>query len=130
FPGGARGVRHISDVGGELDDYWDCRGLHDPADDLLGHRRLLADRRAHAAFAHAVRAAEVQLDAVGASVGGALDELMPTLPGIDHQRSNHGAVRPALLDFIDLAEVGFNRTVADKFDVVESDHPHSVHIER
>ena len=29
---------------------------------------LLADRRAHAALAHAVRAAEVQLEAVGAGV--------------------------------------------------------------
>ena len=41
--------------------------LHPARDhlDVLGH---LADRRAHAALAHAVRAAEVQLEAVGAGV--------------------------------------------------------------
>ena len=41
--------------------------LHPAGDhlDVLGH---LADGRAHAALAHAVRAAEVELDAVGAGV--------------------------------------------------------------
>ena len=40
---------------------------------------LLPDRRAHPALAHAVRAAEVELEAVGPGVLGAGDDLLPFL---------------------------------------------------
>ena len=58
----------VAHVGRELDHHRDRRDLLDPFRDhacIVGH---LSDRRAHAALAHAVRAAEVQLDAVGAGV--------------------------------------------------------------
>ena len=51
--------------------------LHDPFGDhlhVLGH---LADGRAHAAFAHPVRAAEVELDPIGAGVVDAPDDVVP-----------------------------------------------------
>jgi hypothetical protein len=47
--------------------------------DVFGH---LADGRAHAALAHAVRAAEIQLDAVGAGV---LDRRQDRLPACSSQ---------------------------------------------
>ena len=83
---------------------------------------LLPDCRAHAALAHAVRATEVQLDAVRARVLGALHEFMPVLARVHHERGDDGVIRPALLDLGDFAEVGFRRAVADEFDVVEPDH--------
>ncbi len=62
----------VGDVGRELDEHRGARLLLDPRGDhlrVLGH---LADGRAHAALAHAVRAAEVELEAVGAGIFGAL----------------------------------------------------------
>ena len=59
------------DVGRELDETGVVRDLLHPLGDLAGVLGHLADRRAHAALAHAVRAAEVQLEAVGAGVLGA-----------------------------------------------------------
>ena len=61
---GARRAADVGDVGRQLDDHRHARVLLAPARhhlDVFGH---LTDRRAHAALAHAVRAAEVELDAV------------------------------------------------------------------
>ncbi len=66
--GRARGTDDIGDVGRELDDHGNARHLHHPARDLLAVFGNLADGAAHAALAHAVRAAIVQLDAVGAGI--------------------------------------------------------------
>ena len=92
--------------------------------------RLLADGRAHAALAHAVRAAEIQLDAVRAGIRGALHEFMPAFARVHHQRGDHRAVRPALLDLGDFAEIGLRRTVADELDVVEARHARRSQIQR
>src|SRR6516162_5944744 len=54
---------------------------------------------------------------------------MPSLARIDHEGSDHGAVRPALLDFGDFPEIGFDRTIADEFDIVETDHAHLAEIQ-
>ena len=83
--------------------------LHQRGDhlDVLGH---LADGRAHAALAHAVRAAEVQLDAVGAGV---LDPRQDGLPGRlvarHHQRDDQRAVGPVALDLADFVQVDLQR---------------------
>ena len=69
--------------------------------DIFGH---LAHRRAHAALAHAVRAAEIQLDPVRA---GLLDQRQDRLPALlvagHHQRDDHRPVGPVALDRLDLA---------------------------
>ena len=69
-----------------------------------------------------MRAAVVQLDAVGPGVGGALDELVPLLAGLDHERGDDGVVRPALLDLGDFLEINLGRAVGDELDVVEAEH--------
>ena len=83
---------------------------------------LLADGRAHAAFAHAVGTTEVQLDAVGAGIGRAFHELMPVLARVDHQRGDDRVIGPAFFHLGDFAEIGFRRAIADQLDVVEADH--------
>ena len=65
---GARRVADVGDVGRQLDDHRHARVLLAPARHHLDVFRHLADGRAHAALAHAVRAAEIQLDAVGAGL--------------------------------------------------------------
>jgi hypothetical protein len=58
---------------------------------VFGH---LADGAAHAALAHAVRAAEIQLQAVGAGVFGALHDVVPGFAlRFHHQRRDHGVLR-------------------------------------
>ena len=64
----ARRIADVGDVGRELDDDRHARVLLAPARDHLDIFRHLADRRAHAALGHAVRAAEIQLDAVAAGL--------------------------------------------------------------
>ena len=95
-----------------------------PAGDHLDVFRHLADGGAHAALAHAVRAAEVELDAVGA---GLLDRGQDRLPARlvagDHERDDHRAVGVVALDDLDLAEVGLQRPVGDELDVVEAEEP-------
>ena len=58
----------VGDVGRQLDDHRHAGMLLAPARDHLDIFRHLADGRAHAALGHAVRAAEIELDAVGAGV--------------------------------------------------------------
>ena len=120
---GARRRQDVGDVGRELHDHRQLRVLLAPARDhldVLGH---LAHRRAHAALAHAVRAAEVELDAVAAGV---LDLRQDRLPGLlvarHHQRDDERAVGPVALDLADLVEVDLERPVGDQLDVVEADH--------
>src|SRR6185437_1657328 len=80
------------------------------------------DRRAHAALAHAVRAAKVQLDAVAFGFLDAGEDLLPTLlVARHHQRGDEGAVRPGALDLFDLLKIDFKVAVGDEFDVVERD---------
>ncbi len=97
--------------------------LFDPMRDLLGVLGDLADGRAHATFGHAVRAAEVQLQTVGAGVFGALHDVVPRLGfGLDHQRGDDGILGIAALDLGNLAEVDVDGAVGDELDVVETHH--------
>ena len=77
-----------------------------PARDHLDVFRHLADGRAHAALAHAVRAAEVELDAVAPVSSTSVQDRLPALLlAGHHQRDDQRAVRPVALDLLDLAEV-------------------------
>ena len=54
----------------------------------------LADGAAHAAFTHAVRTAEIQLQSVGSRAFGSFDDFVPRFAiGIDHQRRDDGVIR-------------------------------------
>src|SRR5438067_4630400 len=71
-----------------------------------------------------MRAAKVQLEQIGACVFRATNDVMPSRTlRFDHQRGNHRVLRKALLHLADLAEIDFDRTIADQLDVVEPDHP-------
>ncbi len=88
--------------------------------DVLGH---LAHGGAHATLAHAVRATEVEFDAVGARVFHHGQDALPArFLARHHERDDHGAVGPVAFDARDLLEVGLQRPVGDEFDVVEADH--------
>ena len=87
--------------------------------DVFGH---LADGRAHAALAHAVRAAEIELDAVASGVLDLLQDPLPArLLAGHHQRDEQAAVRPVALHPLDLLEIDLELAVGDQFEVVEAD---------
>jgi hypothetical protein len=102
----ARGLADIGNVRRELHDHRKLRMLLAPLGDhgdVLGH---LAHGRAHAALAHAVRAAEIELDAVAARVLDLLQDVAPVVLGArHHERSDDGAVRPVALHLAHLVEV-------------------------
>src|ERR1035441_1294512 len=75
--GGAGGHADVGDVGREFHQHRRARHFLDPPGDHAGILGDLADGRAHAALAHAVGAAEIQLQAIGAGVFGALDDCSP-----------------------------------------------------
>ncbi len=83
-------------LGVSFDDDRDGRDFHHPADNFFGDGGLLADGGAHAALAHAVRAAKVQFDAIRAGIGGALDEFMPLFARVHHERGDDGVVRASV----------------------------------
>src|SRR6185369_13719650 len=85
----------------------------------------------HAALAHPVRTTEVQFQPVGAGVFGAAHDVVPGLAcGLHHERCDHGVVRILLFDGGDFAQVGFDRAVADEFDIVQPHHALAVPIDR
>ena len=113
---------HVADVRRQLHHHRNGGDLLDPFGDHAGVVGHLADGRAHAALAHAVRAAEVQFDAVGPGVLRPLRDLVPGLAvRFDHERDEQGMVRIRLLDAGDLAQVVVERAVGDEFDVVEAE---------
>ncbi len=122
-PGRARRQAHVGDVGRELDDDGQAAVVLAPGRDhldVLGH---LAHGGAHAALAHAVGAAEVELDAVGPGVLHQGQDILPALLlAGHHERDDHGAVGPVALDALDLFEVGVQGPVGDELDVVQPDH--------
>ena len=121
--GGASHESHIGDVRRQLGDDRNFCDFLDPADNRFSHFWILADGGAHAALAHPMRAAEVELEAIGAGIFGAFHEFMPVFARIHHQRCDHGVVRPALLDLGDLAKVCLRRAITDQFNIVE---PHDL----
>ena len=72
--GRARGHADVGDIRRELDDDRGARLFLHPARDLLAVLRHLPYGRSHAALAHAVRATEVKLQAVGSGVFRALQQ--------------------------------------------------------
>src|SRR5207245_3413146 len=94
----------------------------DPADNRFSHFWILADGGAHAALAHPMRAAEVELEAIGAGVFGPFHEFMPALARIDHQRSDDSVIGPAFLHFGNFAEIGLDGAIADQLNIVEANH--------
>ena len=83
--------------------------------------RHLADGRPHAALAHAMRAAEVQLHAIAFGFFNAGQNVFPgILVARHHQRHDHRAVRPGSLHRLDFAQVDFQIAVGDEFDIVEA----------
>src|SRR5262249_15790455 len=125
-PAGFGGPRHVGDVchiGRELHDHRRARYFFYPAGNHGGVLRHLAHGRAHAAFAHAVRTAEVQLQHVGAGGFGPAYDVMPGFElRFDHQRCDHRVLGETLLDFRNLAQVCFDGAVSDEFDVVQAHH--------
>ncbi len=91
--------------------------------DLLAIFRHLADGGSHAALAHAVGAAVVQFDAVGAGVFDPPDDVVPGFRlRFDHGGHNNGAVGPGAFHIRDLAQIDIERTVGDQLDVVDREH--------
>ena len=58
--------------------------------------------RPHAALAHAVRTAEVELETVASGVLRATNDLVPFVPGLDHERDDDGVIGIAAFDLADL----------------------------
>ena len=130
-PGRAGRRSDVRHVGGELDEDRDRGLLHHPLGDHLDVLGDLADRGAHAAFAHPVRAAEVEFDAVGTGVVDPADHVVPGLGlGLDHQRDDHGLAGVPPLDVGDFGQVGLDRAVADQLDVGQADEPTAADLER
>ncbi len=97
---------NVTDIGSQFDQNGRARDLFDPFGDHVRVFGDLSDGAAHAAFAHAVRAAEVEFEAIGTSVFGALDDIVPSFAlGFDHERSDDGVFGIAALDFGDFAEI-------------------------
>ena len=120
----ARRLADVGDVGRQLDDDWHSRVRFAPARDHLDIFRHLTDGRAHATLRHAMRAAEIELNAVTFSF---LDPRENGLPGLlvarNHQRHDEGAIRPSALDLLDFLQVDFEVAVGDELDVVHRDQP-------
>ena len=83
----------------------------------------MAHGRAHAALAHAVRAAIVKFNAIGAGVLNAAHDVVPGFGlRLDHRGDDHRPVRPVALDVGDLAQVDGERTIGDQLHVVDAQH--------
>ena len=122
--GGGGGFADVGDIGREFHDHGHAGVLLAPAGDHLDIFGDLAHGAAHAAFGHAMRAAEVQFDPVGA---GFLDQGQDGFPRLfdagHHEGDDHGAVRVVAFDRFDLLQVHLERAVGDQFDVVEAQKP-------
>jgi hypothetical protein len=78
--------------------------------------RDLAHRGAHAAFAHAVRAAKIELKSIAACILRPFDDLMPSLAfGLDHERDNDSMARIFLLTLVNLFKIYIERPVGYQF---------------
>src|SRR5690606_17278092 len=122
--GRARGITDVGDIGRQLHDHRHACVVLAPAHDhfdVFGH---LAYGRTHAALAHSMRATEVELDAV---TFGFLHRGQDRLPAFLHARHHYGshecAIRPLLLDLLDLLKIDLELAVRDEFDIVEAQKP-------
>nr|GEU28076.1 hypothetical protein [Tanacetum cinerariifolium] len=123
--GRARRRAHVGDVGRELDDHRQPAVGLAPARDHFHVFRHLAHGRAHAPFRHAVRAAEIELDAVGARRFHERQDVSPQFFfARQHQRDNDHAVRPVLLDLRDFAQGRVARRHVDGGRIFTQCFPH------
>ena len=80
-----RDVGDVCDVGREFRDDRSFRNFFGPRRNHFGVFGHLADGGAHAALAHAVRAAEIQFERIGAGIFRAANDLVPGFAfGFDH----------------------------------------------
>ena len=118
------GLRIVGNVGRQLGDHRHARILLAPADHHFDIFRHLTDRRTHAPLAHSMRAAEIELDAVGAGV---FDHRQDRLPALllarHHQRYDQRVVRPVALDLLDFLQVELQVPVGNQLDIVEAEQP-------
>ena len=121
---GLGGIKHIGDVRRQLHDHRHARVLLAPAGDHFNVFRHLPHGRSHAAFRHAVRAAEVQLDPVGTGFLHMRQDRFPRfLLARDHDRRDQSAVRVITFHRLHLAQVHLKRAVGDQLDVIEPQQP-------
>ena len=121
--GRARDRNDIRDVGRELHQHRRPRDFFDPFRDHAGVVGHLANSASHAALAHAVRASEIELEAVRSRVLSLFYDVVPRFAlRLDHQGRDDGVIRITLLHLRDLTEIYFNRTIADELDIVETHH--------
>ena len=93
FFGGAGDSADVTDIGSEFDEDGSASDFFDPLGDHGGIFGNLTDSAAHAAFTHAVRAAEIEFETVGAGVFGTLDDFVPGFAlGFHHKRGDDGVV--------------------------------------
>src|SRR5208283_6236720 len=113
----------IGDVGRELDDHRNPGYFHDPTRNLFAVLRHLTHSAAHAAFAHAVRAAIVQFDAVRAGVLNAANDVVPGFPlGLHHRGDDDGTIGPGALHLRNFTKIHFQRAVGDQLNVIDGQH--------
>ena len=119
--GRARWMANIGDVGGEFYNHWQPGMLFAPAGDHFDVFRNLANSSAHAAFRHAVRAAEIQFHAVTFSVFNFLQNLFPwRFLARNHEGHDHGTVWPIAFYFFYFAQIDFEWSICDQLDVIKS----------
>ena len=90
---------NVANVRSQLHQDRHCAVLDGPASDSFVHSRLLADCAAHAALAHSVRAAEIQLKPIGTGINGFLDDFPPFHLGFHHEGDNDRVLWEQLLGF-------------------------------
>ena len=122
--GGARRHADVGDVGGELDDHRGARLFLHPAGDLLAVLGDLSHGGAHSPLAHAVRAAEVQFQSIGAGVFCTLHDVVPDVSRLLSTMSEAMTTcfGIAALDLGDFLQVDFDGAVGDELDIIEAHH--------
>src|SRR5277367_3267198 len=120
-------MRDVCDVRREFRDNRSLRDFFGPRGNHFRVFGDLADGGAHAALAHAVGAAEIQFERVGAGIFGAADDVVPGFAfGFDHEGGDDEIFGVAFFYFGDLAQIYGDGAVADQFDIVEAHHFYAV----
>mmetsp|Transcript_11752 Transcript_11752/g.29695 ORF Transcript_11752/g.29695 Transcript_11752/m.29695 type:complete len:519 (+) Transcript_11752:748-2304(+) len=116
----ARNDRDVSHVGRQLGKEWDGAHFLQPAADFKHKLRILPARQTHAPLAHAVGAAEVELQRVGAACLCHFGELLPVLlVEAAHDACDHHLLREVRLQLRDGLAPVRRALLADEFNVQE-----------
>ena len=117
---GSRRVTNVGDIRRQFDDHRQAAILFAPAGDHFDIFRYLADRRAHPALAHAMRATEVKLDTVCPRGFYLWQNGFPRFFFAGHHdRHHYRPVGPAFFDAGNLFKVDGQRTVSDELDIIQ-----------